>query len=944
MKAKNYLIKKPRLLLIAGLLLLSNLILATPLSGTYSIGHGSGYSYNSIQAAFSDLDANGINGPVVLMLAHGVYTEQITLDDIAGTSETNTITLRPLNSMQRPIIQYSTAAYDDGIFNLTGIDHLKIYGIRFNLLSTSGCFIYMHPTASINYNVEFNNCYFVCSSVTNSTYGIKTQGKNTSTLTVPAAYNTVVRDCRFKNLLYGVYFYGITQAPGYNNKVVNCRMDGCSRAITISRQKQATIKHCYLGGNDVLVGISATYCADSKIIRNEIISNGQSLYMQYENKYNHSTGDTSVLRNNLITHTGYNYAVSIYYTNYYQIIHNSVLTTSATPGRFALYMNNCYGDGVIVNNVFDSYYSCVNLSFYSAVPVIDYNNYQGSEFYWNYTKYTSFSRWKNGVSTANNNSIAIDPQFVSTNSTSPNLRLGGTNLANKGDDSYGISTDIDGDARPRGGSKPDIGADEISEDYQQWLGSTSTWMQGANWGGGLPGSGADVYVGGSAANDPSVDANISLGNLEVGGGAEVEVQSGYTLTLDENFINNSGDTLDIGAGKIAFAGSSKQWINKPIIAHIKVDNSSDLGIQDQMYFKSVEFTNGDIDLGDNDVYLSGTSTGAGANSYFKISGDGTLNSYLNANAKTFDVGFNPYLPVTIECPDCDGSELFEVSVADLAYQNPETSQNQVSNNIVTNTWKITTNATHDVTITFQWNSSDEENLGTAINLSQWQEGIDNSWNTGGVTTKTGSGPYTITQTINGMDGSYFFVVGNQSTVLPVELTHFNANWVEEGKTVQLSWETAQELNNSHFEIERSFNGEEWSQIGIVEGNGTTELVQSYHFTDHGVSSFDHGLSTVFYRLKQVDYNGEFEYSPVRTLFVNEQRRTQTLNLSFYPNPAKDKIIVSQPVQVKVYNLQGVLLLNEFASQNLDLTTLASGQYIVELTAGSYTQHHKLIID
>ncbi|MGB0432526.1 MAG: hypothetical protein ACPGLV_18765, partial [Bacteroidia bacterium] len=457
-------------------------------------------------------------------------------------------------------------------------------------------------------------------------------------------------------------------------------------------------------------------------------------------------------------------------------------------------------------------------------------------------------------------------------------------------------------------------------------GSSTNANNSTNWGGALPNSTIDVILKNGLSNYPILSNSLDVKNIEFETGSSLRISSGRRLRVFGNLSVEMSGTLDPGDGTIEFAGSDSQVVSGSINSHVKIDNSNDLQIEDDVYFKSVEFTNGDIDLGNNDIYLSGTSTGADASSYFKISGDGTLNSYLDASAKTFDVGFNPYLPVTIECPDCDGSELFEVSVSDLAYQNPEISDNQVSSNIVTNTWKITTDAAHDVTVTFQWNSSDEENLGTAINLSQWQEGIDNSWNTGSVTTKTGSGPYTITQTITAMNGGYYFVVGNQSTVLPVDLTHFQASWLTIGQSAKLDWQTAMEENNSHFEVERSFDGINYETIGRVEGFGTTFETQNYQFIDRleSPSHFGEGFrkGQLYYRLKQVDYNGEFEYSKVEVLDFGDN--ANHLVVRIMPNPVKDYFTIlsnlNSEFSFQLYNANGAIL-KEGTQPKVDVSDL-----------------------
>ncbi|MFO7524922.1 MAG: hypothetical protein R6W68_05675, partial [Ignavibacteriaceae bacterium] len=138
--------------------------------------------------------------------------------------------------------------------------------------------------------------------------------------------------------------------------------------------------------------------------------------------------------------------------------------------------------------------------------------------------------------------------------------------------------------------------------------------------------------------------------------------------------------------------------------------------------------------------------------------------------------------------------------------------------------------------------------------------------------------------------------------IPVELSSFTAS--SSNNTVQLSWSTASELNNYGFEIERSKDQADWRTIGFKEGNGTTTEHQNYTFTDDLFGVNSHKL---YYRLKQIDYDGRFEYSNV--LEVNVASLNFALHHN-YPNPfnPSTKISWQSPVgshqTLKVYDVLG----------------------------------------
>ena len=137
-----------------------------------------------------------------------------------------------------------------------------------------------------------------------------------------------------------------------------------------------------------------------------------------------------------------------------------------------------------------------------------------------------------------------------------------------------------------------------------------------------------------------------------------------------------------------------------------------------------------------------------------------------------------------------------------------------------------------------------------------------------------------------------------SGVVPVELTSFSVVGTKDG--VQLYWETATEINNHGFEIERSNNNQNFTLAGFVNGKGTTIEKSSYSYLDKNVNS-----GKYYYRLKQIDFNGAFEYSKVVEIdFTVPQEYLLSQN---YPNPFNPSTILSfglpveSDITLSVYN-------------------------------------------
>jgi CubicO group peptidase (beta-lactamase class C family) len=186
--------------------------------------------------------------------------------------------------------------------------------------------------------------------------------------------------------------------------------------------------------------------------------------------------------------------------------------------------------------------------------------------------------------------------------------------------------------------------------------------------------------------------------------------------------------------------------------------------------------------------------------------------------------------------------------------------------------------------------------------------------------------------------------------IPVELTSFTAS-TSEGK-VYLNWTTATELNNLGFEIERKLDNSDWDRIGFVEGHGTTTEPIVYFYSDDIINITANSLA---YRLKQIDFDGTYEYSEEIEIDVGGPL-TFSLEQN-YPNPfnpstnIKYNVPENGFVKLAVYNLVGeevdVLVNGQvnagFYEIEFDASKLPSGVYIYRLTAGSFTNSKKMLL-
>ncbi len=214
----------------------------------------------------------------------------------------------------------------------------------------------------------------------------------------------------------------------------------------------------------------------------------------------------------------------------------------------------------------------------------------------------------------------------------------------------------------------------------------------------------------------------------------------------------------------------------------------------------------------------------------------------------------------------------------------------------------------------------------------------------------------------GVLNSIFFVndqlgwaVGKNGTILytpngglPVELVNFTADIID--NDVILNWTTATETNNLGFAIERKHNKADWRKIGFVPGHGTTTEPQFYSFDDESVL-----LGVYQYRLKQIDYNGTFEYSEIIEMEVGIP--TEFSLSQNYPNPFNPITTIRFTISdvrftsLKVYDVLGneiATLVNEEKPPGSyevewNASDFPSGIYFYRLTASTYSVTKKMIL-
>ncbi|ANQ51278.1 T9SS type A sorting domain-containing protein [Flammeovirga sp. MY04] len=192
-----------------------------------------------------------------------------------------------------------------------------------------------------------------------------------------------------------------------------------------------------------------------------------------------------------------------------------------------------------------------------------------------------------------------------------------------------------------------------------------------------------------------------------------------------------------------------------------------------------------------------------------------------------------------------------------------------------------------------------------------------------------------------------YEVTNWETDLPVELISFTSKI--NNNNVELNWSTATEINASHFDIEKSFDKNDWQKIGTVEAHGNSNTLKEYEFTDDNTVQ-----SVVYYRLVQIDFDGQSEIFGPLQVSLN----VPFMDLAIFPNPSSEKVnlqinglSLSTELEITVLDKLGrVVFKDAFISDEnamlYDLNSKANlntGKYFIHIKSGNQTKTSRFII-
>jgi PQQ-dependent dehydrogenase (s-GDH family) len=194
----------------------------------------------------------------------------------------------------------------------------------------------------------------------------------------------------------------------------------------------------------------------------------------------------------------------------------------------------------------------------------------------------------------------------------------------------------------------------------------------------------------------------------------------------------------------------------------------------------------------------------------------------------------------------------------------------------------------------------------------------------------GTGGYVLQGDITSFSSFYF---ASANVILPMQLVSFTGSL--KNNAALLQWKTTNEINTSHFEIERSINGVDFTKIGSETAKGNSTSTSNYSYIDYDAAN--QSSNVVYYRLKIFDIDGSSTYSQIVSVTFNS-----TTTFLVRPNPVQQILYIHgkkdfhKPLQAELYDLSGKVLRKEQEFKNdfsIDVTSLKPGVYILKMYNG-----------
>ncbi|GAB2958841.1 hypothetical protein GCM10027048_27470 [Hymenobacter coalescens] len=449
-----------------------------------------------------------------------------------------------------------------------------------------------------------------------------------------------------------------------------------------------------------------------------------------------------------------------------------------------------------------------------------------------------------------------------------------------------------------------------------WSGDASTaWTECGNWSyGKVPDATTHVVIPAGMSRYPNLTAGTwVMGNLTVASGASLTLGSAAALEVHGDWTNNGTASL---AGAVAFRGSAAQALggsSPSSFATLVVNKTggSTLTLQRPTSVTgTLTMTSGLLATGAYSLTTTGATLTETSSSYVlgnvvstaTMSSAGTRYAFGNLGVALTPGGFT--LPGATTVRRVTGTAL----------------AGNTSSSSVRRYYEVTpaTNAGLNVALEFAYFDTELNGLNESLlGLFRSSAGTSGPWQHVPASSRNATAN---TLTATGLTQLGVFALGSSANPLPVELVAFSAE--RRGEGALLRWTTAQETDNAYFEVEASVDGQAFRPLGRVAGHGSSSVRHDYQFTDAQLRR--HGVPLVYYRLRQVDLDGDEHLSPVRTL---QLEAGSELLVTAFPNPSQGAVTLrvqlpqASATQLLLRDALGRLLLTQALTLHAGTTEL-----------------------
>jgi hypothetical protein len=429
--------------------------------------------------------------------------------------------------------------------------------------------------------------------------------------------------------------------------------------------------------------------------------------------------------------------------------------------------------------------------------------------------------------------------------------------------------------------------------------------------------------------------------LSIGTGGVLQVNGAFTNKSGSNLVNNGSLNLKgngindqtmsaANNGTWALVGTSPQTLSGTaayLVKHLTVNNAAGVTLSKSLKADGeVTFQSGIVAASSNSEPLALTSNGtistttapsntSHVNGYVQKEGTGAFDFPVGDGTRYQKIGINLTANGTGIVVKYNATDAASGTFATTgASATPLASYNTQEH------WDISPLSTATGTVTVYWDDYKTPVL-TTINLLKVAHKSSGNWlnESGTATGNTSAGSVTSSSLSTWSP----FTLGITSAPLPISWLSFTGEAV--ANTHVLSWATASEKNNSHFDIERSTDGNTFHNIGQVKGNNKPS---SYQFVDN------QPFATTYYRLRQLDFDGTETYSKI----VSVVQTGKGKGLAVYPNPVSSllNVVYTEGSSFQILNFLGQQVLTgktpPSGAGGLDVSALPQGTYILKVGA------------